>query len=57
MSAEWLPRAIRDRSRADFRDDRIVGVDGWMLSLTEVRVYALAALLPGEPENFQPTAS
>jgi hypothetical protein len=43
-------QAIRERSRDDFRDGRIVTVEGWMLSLTETRVYALAALLasPGE---------
>ena len=44
--ARPLAQAIRDRSREDFRDGRIVTVDGWMLSLTETRVYALAALLP-----------
>jgi hypothetical protein len=46
LSANALARSIRDRSRDDFRDGRIVTVDGWMLSLTETRVYALAALLP-----------
>ena len=45
-SASALAHAIRERSRDDFRGDRIVSVDGWMLSLTETRVYALAALLP-----------
>ena len=41
-----LAQAIRERSRADFREGRVVTVDGWILSLTETRVYALAALLP-----------
>jgi hypothetical protein len=45
-SAGALARSIRERSRHDFREGRIVTVDGWMLSLTETRVYALAALLP-----------
>ncbi|HTT80754.1 MAG TPA: hypothetical protein VMF86_13825 [Stellaceae bacterium] len=45
-SARVLARAIRERSRADFRDGRIVSVDGWMLSLAEARLYALATLLP-----------
>jgi hypothetical protein len=43
-SAQALARSIRERSRNDFRDGRVVSVDGWMLSLTETRVYALAAL-------------
>jgi hypothetical protein len=44
-SASALAQTLRDRSRTDFREGRIVNVDGWMLSLTETRVYALAALL------------
>ena len=44
VSVHTLARAIRERSRDDFRDGRIVMVDGWMLSLTETRVYALTAL-------------
>jgi hypothetical protein len=43
-SPHVLARSIRERSRNDFRDGRVVSVDGWMLSLTETRVYALAAL-------------
>jgi hypothetical protein len=43
-SARALARSIMERSRNDFRDGRVVSVDGWMLSLTETRVYALAAL-------------
>lgn len=50
-SASELARSIRERSRDDFRDGRIVTVDGWMLSLTETRVYALAALLPRSRET------
>ena len=41
-----LAQAIRQRSRDDFREGRVATVDGWILSLTETRVYALAALLP-----------
>jgi len=44
-SESTLADAIRERSRDDFRGGRIVSVDGWMLSLTETRVYALAALI------------
>jgi hypothetical protein len=43
-SAIVLRRSVRERSRDDFRDGKIITVDGWMLSLTETRVYALAAL-------------
>lgn len=39
-------QAFSERSRTDFQDGRIVTVEGWILSLTETRVYALAALLP-----------
>jgi hypothetical protein len=44
-SAPALAETLRARSRLDFRRGRIVSVDGWMLSLTEVRLYALAGLL------------
>jgi hypothetical protein len=52
-SRSVLVRKIRQRSREDFRDGRIVTVDGWMLSLTETRVYALAALLAQPHESFE----
>jgi hypothetical protein len=52
-STSALAHAIRDQSRDDFRDGRIVTVDGWMLSLTETRVYALAALLPQPGETVE----
>lgn len=52
-SASALAHAIRDQSRDDFRDGRIVTVDGWMLSLTETRVYALAALLSQPRETVE----
>jgi hypothetical protein len=44
-SAYTLTRAVRERSRVDFRTGRIVTVDGWILSMTETRLYALATLL------------
>ena len=44
-STRALAQTIRDQSRKDFGEGRIVNVDGWMLSLTETRIYALAALL------------
>jgi hypothetical protein len=44
-ASDVLGQAISERSRTDFRDGRVVTVDGWILSLTETRVYALAALL------------
>jgi hypothetical protein len=51
LSASALAYAIRELSRDDFRCGRIVTVDGWMLSLTETRAYALAALLPQPGRN------
>jgi hypothetical protein len=39
-------QAIREQSRTNFRNGRVVTVDGWILSLTETRLYALAGLLP-----------
>jgi hypothetical protein len=44
-STRVLAQTIRERSRKDFSEGRIVNVDGWMLSLTETRSYALSALL------------
>jgi hypothetical protein len=52
-SASALAHIIRDQSRDDFRDGRIVTVDGWMLSLTETRIYALAALLSQPRETVE----
>ena len=40
-----LRQAVREQTRYDFRDEKILNVDGWILSLTESRVYAMAALL------------
>lgn len=39
-----LARAIRQRSQDDFHAGRTVPVDGWILSLTETRLYALATM-------------
>lgn len=41
-----LAQSIRERTRADFREGRVLTVNGWILGLTETRLYALAALLP-----------
>lgn len=40
-----LGNYVRARSHDDFRNGRTVTVDGWMLSQTEARVYALAGFL------------
>lgn len=40
-----LRRSLKERSQGDFGRGRIVNVDGWMLSLTETRIYAFSALL------------
>jgi hypothetical protein len=43
---EGLAELLREQHRADFAQDRVVLVRGWMLSQTEACLYALAAL-PG----------
>jgi hypothetical protein len=48
-SARALRHSLRDQSRHDFEHGRTATVDGWLLSLTETRLYALAALLPPSP--------
>lgn len=45
-SPDALAQVIRTRSRADFQESKVAAVDGWVLSLTETRVYALAVSLP-----------
>ncbi|MCB9545482.1 MAG: hypothetical protein H6706_06245 [Myxococcales bacterium] len=37
---------IRERHQADLAAGRTTQVDGWLLSLTEARLYGLYALLP-----------
>lgn len=36
-----MRRALRAQSRDDFAAGRTIQIDGWILSLTEIRVYAL----------------
>jgi hypothetical protein len=40
-----LRRSIRQRVRRDFAVDDTVQVNGWVLSITELRLYALAELI------------
>jgi hypothetical protein len=39
--AQW----IRERIRADFQEGSVLAVNGWLLAITEGRLYAMAALL------------
>jgi hypothetical protein len=50
-----LRRSIRQRVRRDFDVDDTVQIDGWVLSMTELRMYALAALIT--PPTIGPTES
>lgn len=50
LLSDEFAQAVRIQGRADFREGRVVTVDGWTLSLTEARVYAFAALLPESTE-------
>jgi hypothetical protein len=43
--ASDLRRLIAMRIRADFSEGHVVDVGGWILSSTEVRLYAIAALV------------
>lgn len=38
-----LRRALRERSRQDFAAGRTRSIEGWVLSATEIRAYALAS--------------
>lgn len=41
-----VPLAAAEKMIQDeYRDARVVDVDGWILSISEARLYALAALL------------
>jgi hypothetical protein len=42
---DGLHELLADAVRSDFRSDRVVDVDGWILSATEARLYALTALV------------
>jgi hypothetical protein len=43
-SKEAVRRRIANQVGLDFAHGAVVSVDGWLLSLTEARVYALVAL-------------
>ena len=40
-----LAQLLRQRIRRDFREQRMRALDGWLLSMTELRLCALAAAL------------
>lgn len=44
VSRARLRRAIAEQVREDFAQNRVVDVDGWVLSSTEARLCGLAAL-------------
>jgi len=43
-SAPRIRRKIRQRIGMDFEENKVVNVDGWCLSLTETRLYAISFL-------------
>jgi len=47
-SSAEVHRLVRAQIRRDFRTGAMKNVDGWILSLTETRVYALSTLLARE---------
>lgn len=42
-----LKKFVLELQQEDFANGRTVNVRGWILSKTEVRLYALAAIIPG----------
>jgi hypothetical protein len=54
-SVAELRRSMRQRVQRDFDADDTVQVNGWVLSITELRLYALAALIA--PARIAPTES
>lgn len=45
VSVKALRKTLAVQSRADFAEGQTVSVDGWLLSHTESRLYALTAVL------------
>ena len=45
LPQDAIAQSISQRSRVDFEEGRVLTVNGWILALTEARLYALAALL------------
>jgi hypothetical protein len=43
--AEAMKRAARVRIRGDFEEGRLENLDGWLLSVTEVRLWCLYVLV------------
>jgi len=46
-NTQALKQRITNRVRRDFTEGAVVNADGWVLSVTEARLYALAALVAG----------
>ena len=44
LGSRMVGRVVNERMRRDFAKGAVVTVDGWILSVTEARLYALAAL-------------
>jgi hypothetical protein len=40
-NADELKKGVRDRHRKDFQEGRTLVLDGWILSVTEVRLWCL----------------
>ena len=46
-SRDAIASSLREKSRQDFGREETVSIDGWILSLTEARTYALTAFPRG----------
>ena len=49
--AQALRQHISNRIYRDFSEGTVVNAEGWVLSVTEARLYALAALVAGTATN------
>ena len=48
-----IKNAVRTRILSDFEQRKILDVDGWCLSLTETRLYAMAGFIPPEGQGIR----
>jgi hypothetical protein len=56
QSATALRSKLAERLDADFAEGRTVEIEGWILARTEVRMYALAAVIAHAPDALSTTA-
>lgn len=53
-SGTQIVRSLRERAIADFREGRIVDLDGWRVSVTEARICAAAVAFDDTLTGWRP---